>query len=79
MQPRFCRQVFNNFSCADRFTLRFPHPFLRGTEFAENPLSKCVPLCRPTWVQGVISRKGALKPLVITFDLVLFLHALEYH
>ena len=48
VQPRFCRQVnrlFNNFSCADRFTFRFPHPFPRGTEFTENPMTKCVCVC----------------------------------
>ena len=33
--------------------------FHLGTELTENPLSKCVPLCCPTWVQGVIPVTGA--------------------
>ena len=32
--------------------------FHLGTELTENPMSKCVPLCRPTWVQGVIPITG---------------------
>ena len=35
-------QFVQHFSCADLFTLRFPYPFLRGTEITANPLSKCV-------------------------------------
>ena len=54
-------QFVQHFSCADLFTLRFPHPFLRGTALTANPLSKCVPLCRPTWVQSVIPATGALN------------------
>ena len=31
--PRFCKQVnfVKHFNSADRFTLRFPHPFPRGS------------------------------------------------
>ena len=58
-------QIVQQFSCADRLTLPFPHSFPRGTEVTENPLSKCVPLCRPTWVQGVISRKGASTEAIV--------------
>ena len=29
-------------------------PFDLGTELTANPISKCVPLCRPTWVHSVI-------------------------
>ena len=43
-----------------RFTLPLSHSFGRGIELTENPMSKCVPLCRPTWVQGVIPVTGAL-------------------
>ena len=35
-------QFVQHFSCADLFTLRFPHPFLRGTALTANPLSKYV-------------------------------------
>ena len=48
------------------FTLPLRHSFPRGIDVTETPLSKCVPLCRPTWVQGVIPRKGALLSFRIT-------------
>ena len=34
-------QIVQPYSCADRFTFRFPQPFLRGTELTENPMTKC--------------------------------------
>ena len=46
-----------------------------GIELTENPLSKCVPLCRPTWVHSVIPVTGALFSL---FSAFCFLRALDY-
>ena len=46
--------------------LPLSHSFLRGTDVTANPISKCVPLCRPTWAHSVIPRKGALLSLRIT-------------
>ena len=47
-------QVFGRFNGS--------HSFPRGTGETANPLSKCVPQCRPTWVHSVIPRKGAQRP-----------------
>ena len=47
--------------------LSVPSPFFDlRTELTANPMSECVPLCRPTWVQGVIPVTGALSSLRIT-------------
>ena len=58
-------QIVQQFSCADRFTFRFPHPFPRGTEFTENPMTKCVHVCvshsvsKSFYTQGAGARWGS--------------------
>ena len=54
------KHYFNHLQVIGRFTLPLSHSFSRGIELTENPMSKCVPFCRPTWVQGVIPVTGAL-------------------
>ena len=50
-----------------------------GIELTENPMSKCVSLCRPTWVQGVIPVTGALFSRWSTTNrFSCFLHTLDY-
>ena len=43
--PQTSEQIVQHFSWADHFTLRFPHPFPRGTELTEYPMTKCVSPC----------------------------------
>ena len=40
--PQTSEQIVQQFSCSDRFTLRFPHPFRRGVELTEKSMTKCV-------------------------------------
>ena len=66
-------QIVQQFSCADCFTIRFPHPFHSGLWLTENPATKCVSLGRPSWLHSVIPRKGALRLRESQIDLALSL------
>ena len=53
--------------------------FDRGTELTENPLSKCVPLRRPTWMHSVIPVTGAPSHTGVPLtDFFRVLHSLDY-
>ena len=67
-----CCNIFKH--SADRGLCHHSVPsFLsHGTELMDNPVTKCVSLRRPTRVQSVIPRKGALKPPWVTFGLNFF-------
>ena len=70
------KHFFKHLQVIGRFTLPLSLSFSRGIE---NPMSKCVPLCRPTWVQGVTPVTGALFSCrSITNGFCCFLHTLDY-
>ena len=54
-----------------RFTFPLSHSLPRGIDVTAKPLSKCVPLCRPTWVHSVIPRKGVVVMVVMVVMMML--------
>ena len=72
-------QLFNNSVALTLSPCVSLIPFDLGIELTANPLSKCVPLCCPTWVHSVIPVTGALISCRTTTNrLCCFLHTLDY-
>ena len=67
-------QIVQPFSCAGRFTIRFPHPFQCGLWLTENPVTKCVPPCaKGSHSVQLLLPAGACDTLILSHAMKLWI------